>query len=116
MNWYLAKIIYRIICGNGDHNPQFDEQLRLFSGSCIGEAYEKAQEMGIRQEELFYNEKGELVKWQFVCVPEIKKVPHFKDGIEVSSRVEETGDAENYINFNRAKAETVRAGKGMNLA
>jgi hypothetical protein len=116
MNWYLAKIIYRIICGNGDHNPQFDEQLRLFSGSSVEEAHEKAQEMGMRQEELFYNEKGELVKWQFVCVPEIKKLSAFKDGMEINSRVEETGDPENYISFNRAKAETVRAVKGLNLA
>ena len=29
MKWYLAKIIYRIICGEGIHTPQFDEQLRL---------------------------------------------------------------------------------------
>ncbi|MEP7129294.1 MAG: DUF4288 domain-containing protein, partial [Chitinophagales bacterium] len=29
MNWYLAKIVFRIICGDGLHQPQFDEQLRL---------------------------------------------------------------------------------------
>ena len=29
MNWYLAKIVYRIICGQGNHTAQFDEQLRL---------------------------------------------------------------------------------------
>ena len=29
MKWYLAKLIYRIICGDGTHTPQFDEQLRL---------------------------------------------------------------------------------------
>ena len=29
MNWYLAKIVYRIICGDGNHTAQFDEQLRL---------------------------------------------------------------------------------------
>ena len=29
MKWYLAKIVYRIICGEGNHTPQFDEQLRL---------------------------------------------------------------------------------------
>jgi len=27
MNWYLAKLVFRIICGDGDHTPQFDEQL-----------------------------------------------------------------------------------------
>ena len=31
MNWYLAKFVYRIVCGNGNHIPQFDEQLRLIT-------------------------------------------------------------------------------------
>jgi len=32
MNWYLAKMVFRIICGEGNHTAQFDEQLRLISG------------------------------------------------------------------------------------
>ena len=32
MNWYLSKIIFRIICGEGRHTPQFDEHLRLIAG------------------------------------------------------------------------------------
>ncbi|MDQ3846676.1 MAG: DUF4288 domain-containing protein [Bacteroidota bacterium] len=39
MNWYLTKIIYRIICGNGDHKAQFDEQLRLVEASSKQEAF-----------------------------------------------------------------------------
>ena len=26
MHWFLAKIVYRIICGSGEHTAQFDEQ------------------------------------------------------------------------------------------
>ena len=33
MNWYLAKIVYRILCGEGEHTAQFDEQLRLVSAA-----------------------------------------------------------------------------------
>lgn len=33
MNWYVAKLIFRITFGNGNHPPQFDEQLRLISAS-----------------------------------------------------------------------------------
>ena len=29
MNWYLTKMVFRIICGDGSHKAQFDEQLRL---------------------------------------------------------------------------------------
>ena len=31
MNWYLTKIVYQIICGEGNHTAQFDEQLRLIA-------------------------------------------------------------------------------------
>jgi hypothetical protein len=29
MKWYLAKFVYQVISGNGNHSPQFDEQMRL---------------------------------------------------------------------------------------
>ena len=46
MNWYLAKIVYRIICGNGDHAAQFDEQLRLIYATNKEDAFYKAQLTG----------------------------------------------------------------------
>ncbi|MCF8452420.1 MAG: DUF4288 domain-containing protein [Pedobacter sp.] len=42
MNWYVAKLIFRITCGNGNNQPQFDEQLRLISASGEKEALIKA--------------------------------------------------------------------------
>jgi hypothetical protein len=45
MNWYLTKIVFQIICGDGDHTPQFDEQLRLISASSKEAAISKAQHM-----------------------------------------------------------------------
>ena len=29
MKWYLVKIVYQVVTGDGAHSPQFDEQLRL---------------------------------------------------------------------------------------
>ena len=43
MNWYMAKIVFRIICGEGHHTPQFDEQLRLIGATNEEEAFEKAK-------------------------------------------------------------------------
>ena len=43
MNWFLAKIVYRIVCGDGDHTPQFDEQLRLVQATDESSAFEKAK-------------------------------------------------------------------------
>lgn len=40
MNWYLTKIVYRIICGQGNHTAQFDEQLRLIQADSAQEAFE----------------------------------------------------------------------------
>ena len=49
MNWYLSKIIFRIVCGEGQHTPQFDEQLRLIAASDEQEAFQKALAIGNRQ-------------------------------------------------------------------
>ncbi|MEJ0081220.1 MAG: DUF4288 domain-containing protein [Puia sp.] len=43
MSWYLTKIVYRIICGQGNHTAQFDEQLRLIEADNSQEAFEKLQ-------------------------------------------------------------------------
>jgi len=31
MNWYVAKLVFRVISGDGHHHAQFDEQLRLIN-------------------------------------------------------------------------------------
>ena len=46
MEWYLAKLVYRIICGTGNHIAQFDEQLRLVQGEDELHAFNKAQLIG----------------------------------------------------------------------
>ena len=33
MNWYLSKLVFRIVCGDGQHRAQFDEQLRLIAAA-----------------------------------------------------------------------------------
>ena len=107
MNWYIARIVYQIICGNGDHTPQFDEQVRMISAGSSTEAFNKARQIGKHAEETFYNMKQQLVKWQFVNVTELHKISELADGIEICSRVEEVENAENYIHFVNGKAEQI---------
>ena len=57
MKWYLAKIVFRIICGDGKHVAQFDEQLRLISAPDEEKAFEKAQDMGRKEQDSFLNLK-----------------------------------------------------------
>ncbi len=107
MNWYLAKLVFRIICGDGDHTPQFDEQLRLISASSKEEAFKNAQRIGKKEEETFYNRKQQLVQWQFINVSEIYKISELIDGAELYSRIEERDNAEAYIHVVNQKAENI---------
>jgi hypothetical protein len=107
MNWYLAKIVFRIICGDGDHTPQFDEQLRLISASSKEEAFKKAQRTGEKEEETFYNRRQQLVQWQFINVSEIYKISELIDGAELYSRIEERDNADAYVHVVNQKAENI---------
>lgn len=83
MNWYLAKIIFQIICGSGNHTPQFDEQLRLIVADEQHEALTKAKKIGEDEQESFFNERQQLVKWQFIDVAELYRLSNMIDGAEI---------------------------------
>lgn len=107
MNWYLAKIVYRIVCGAGEHTPQFDEQLRLIHAENKETAFFKAQHTGKRGEDTFYNMKQELVQWQFINVSELYKIGDMIDGAELYSRIEEREDGDNYTDIVNRKADGI---------
>ena len=107
MNWYLAKMVFRIVCGEGEHTPQFDEQLRLVSASSKEEAFQKAQDMGNAEGDSFYNQKEQLVQWQFINVSELYRLSELIDGAELYSRIEERENAEAYIYTVNQKAENI---------
>jgi hypothetical protein len=115
MNWYLAKIIYRIHCGNGNHCGQFDEQLRLISAAGKEEAFHKAQLIGQREEESFFNQQQQLVHWQFINVAELYKLSDLIDGAELYSRIEERDNAEEYIHIINKKAQHIQSGNTLEI-
>jgi hypothetical protein len=105
MNWYTAKLVFRIICGDGDHLAQFDEQLRLIRADSPEEAQIKARELGNREEDLFFNQRQQPVKWQFIDAPEIYPIERMVHGTELYSRIEEKEHAELYIGIIHQKAK-----------
>ena len=107
MNWYLAKIVFRIICGDGDHLPQFDEQLGLIGANTKEDAFRKAQSMGKKEQETFLNRKEQLVQWQFINVSELYRLSELIDGAELYSRIEEKENAEAYIYTVNQKADSI---------
>ena len=115
MNWYLAKIVYRIICGDGNHVAQFDEQLRLVGAADRQEAFEKAVNIGRQEEDTFRNHMEQLVQWQFVNVPELYRLNELLDGAEIYSRISEVDDATTYASFIHHKAEQIRSESSFSL-
>ena len=108
MNWYLAKLVYRIICGDGHHTPQFDEQLRLIEATHEEEAFDKARDIGIQEQDTFYNQQRKLVQWKFINVSELHILGGLLDGAELYSRIQETDNADRYIELTNNKAAHIR--------
>jgi hypothetical protein len=104
MNWYMAKIVYRIICGDGDHTPQFDEQLRLIEAEDSLHAFNKAQSLGHREQDNFLNQAQALVQWKFINVCELYQLDRLTDGVELYSRIQEEKDADTFVHITNLKA------------
>jgi len=115
MNWYLTKMVFRIICGDGKHTAQFDEQLRLVTATSKEEAFHKAQLMGMKEEEMFFNNQLQLVQWQFISVSELYQLNELIDGAEVYSRIEERENADSYMHIIHKKAEQIRFGNTLEM-
>jgi hypothetical protein len=97
MNWYVAKIVFRIVTGDGNHHAQFDEQLRLISAENECLAFEKANRMGLNSQESFINNQSELVRWEFIDVAEINQLNSLTDGTELYYQIHEAQDADLYV-------------------
>lgn len=101
MKWYLAKLVFRIICANGDHKPQFDEQLRLIHAEDDLHAFHKARLIGETE-----NADGidTIVKWKFIDVSELHLLSELTDGAELYSKVMEEDEPERYIGHIQKRA------------
>lgn len=113
--WYLTKMVFQIICGDGDHTAQFDEQLRLISAGSREEAFIKAQLLGGREEEMFFNSDQRLVQWQFITVSELYLLDNLIDGAELYSRIEEKDNADSYLHFIRRKSDQLKLGESAGM-
>lgn len=107
MKWYITKLVFQIICGEGNHTAQFDEQLRLVEANDEDEAFEKAQLLGLSETEAFFNQKEQLVQWKFINVSELYQLSLI-DGAELHSKISEVDDDFSYIALTNAKADQIK--------
>lgn len=105
MNWYLAKIIYQVVSGAGNHAPQFDEQYRLIKADELTWAWEKANVVGRCGETLFDNDQNENVQWRFMVVEDVVLIDAVEDGMQVYARTVEPVDCEEYIQLSKVRAQ-----------
>ena len=104
MNWYLAKIVFQILCGEGEHTAQFDEQLRLVSAANEEEAFQKALTIGRTEEDCFLNNRQQTVCWQFINVAELYRLSELIDGAELYSNIRESEHPDHFIQNTHKKA------------
>lgn len=108
MNWYIAKIVFKISNGCDQHKSQFDEHLRLIQANSFEEAILKARMLGIRDEDYFLNDRQQPVKWEFVNVSELLPLHEIKDGLELYSQIQEIEEASSYIHGVHQRAASLQ--------
>jgi len=104
MKWYVAKLIFRITCGDGNHLPQFDEQLRLISAKNDQEALSKARKIISQEQNALENSDDKAFRWNFINMTELYQLDELKDGSEIYCNIMEVNDADQYIEMSNQKA------------
>lgn len=113
MNWYLAKLVFRIVCGEGKHTAQFDEQLRLIQAGSRQQAFQKARKVGKEEEDHFENQQKEMVHWEFIDVSELNQLDGIADKSEIYSRVHEEERGDQYEELIRRRSEKLSETLGL---
>jgi len=107
MKWFIAKLVYRIVVGDGNHKAQFEEQLRLIAAHHQHEACQKARQIGKAEEQQFENIYHQPVCWQFLDVSELYPVEEIEDGMELYSHIEEPDFPDNYLKLLKHKSTSI---------
>ncbi|MFD2584293.1 DUF4288 domain-containing protein [Pedobacter vanadiisoli] len=97
MKWFAVNCIYQVICGEGKHAPQFNEQIRLIQADGIVLALEKAKLNAVHFNPPFSNCIGDKVVWKFIGIGGILEVEEPADGVEVGSKIVEPKSVEKYL-------------------
>ncbi|MBC7384181.1 MAG: DUF4288 domain-containing protein [Bacteroidia bacterium] len=104
MNWYLAKIVFKIVNNEVISDAQFDEQLCLIEARNKQEAFIKARMLGVKNEDEVSGENNRKVFWKFIDVPYLSQVNEFTDGMELYSCIHESDAGDGYEKYIKLKA------------
>ena len=107
MNWYVARIVFKIGTSKTAELEQYDETLRIIMASSLEEAILKARTIGIQEEDQHEVKNNKKVKWEFVNIADIYCIQSLQDGVEIYSSVSEHKQDEHYESIIHAKAESL---------
>lgn len=106
-NWYIAKLVCQIVCGDGRHRPQFEEQWRLIQASDSKVAATKAEAM-IQSETLSTIAAMLPVQWRFISLAELIPLQEMSDGQELISITREPYDQQSYLDHLQGRRHTLQ--------
>jgi hypothetical protein len=72
-------------------------------------AFQKARNIGKKEEEIFINNESKIVNWQFIDVADVYELESLKDGEQVYSTTHENTERHAFINYIRQKAMVIQA-------
>jgi hypothetical protein len=102
MSWFLVKMVFRIICGNGQHKPQFDEQIRLVLSVNIKSAIEKSKQLAAEETKVSH-----MVQWKLVAITDIYPFNGGMDGAELFSKITEEEQEAAFIHTLQLKEKDI---------
>ena len=86
--WYIATLVIAIKSGTGGDDPTCEEQIRAIRAPNAEIAYEKALQIGKRQEDAYLNVYEQTVTWEFVGLDDLDELDNtMHDGVEIRSRL-----------------------------
>lgn len=91
-NWFLAKLVFQPKSEAANHKTQFHEELRLFAAIDEADAFEKAEKLGLSEEETFINYQDISVQWSFIGITELIPIELPAEGSPIYTNTVEADD------------------------
>ncbi|WP_443939561.1 DUF4288 domain-containing protein [Pedobacter sp. MW01-1-1] len=99
MKWFAITYVYQIICGEGKHAPQMNEQVRLIRADGKKNALAKAIENAESYNTAFSNCEGKTVVWKFVGITSVEEINHPAEGVQITSKIVEPASFDEYFDM-----------------
>ncbi len=89
MDFYSARLIFVILINDSKPKKRndCDEAIYVFKADDLGNAFERALELGKAREHTYENCDNRNVRWAFVEVAEVRRIGETVENAEVSSKL-----------------------------